>query len=250
MNKALFNRGVKAIGGDKIPDEMERKIDKLLNEFVCIVEDISKKHGYTRDMIRSLLPCEGLILLDAKNIFIAATPHFGVPYILYRYKPKMALSQQQVLKIAREVGLEDPFLITIPASSLEQSEEERRASLEAIALTHVKSEVQRCMKMTSLIQIKPLFGDASYSVDEQLVFILMPFTEELDKIYGNIIKPTVASLELVCRRADDFKTNNAVIKNIWKAICEARIIIADLTGSNPNVMYELGIAHLLVKRLF
>ena len=43
-------------------------------------------------------------------------------------------------------------------------------------------------------------------------------------------------MELVCRRADDYKTSGAIIQDIWKAICKARIIIANLTNLNPNVM--------------
>jgi len=75
----------------------------------------------------------------------------------------------------------------------------------------------------------------------------MPFDEDLTRIYQSIIKPTVESMGLVCRRADDYKTSRAIIQDIWKAICEARIIIADLTNLNPNVMYELGIAHTVGK---
>ena len=101
--------------------------------------------------------------------------------------------------------------------------------------------------MTSLIQISPLFGPASYSVDERLAFVLMPFAEDLTRIYTSIIKPAVEATGLVCRRADDFKTNKAIIQDIWKAICESRVVIADLTNLNPNVMYELGIAHTVGK---
>lgn len=103
------------------------------------------------------------------------------------------------------------------------------------------------IKMTSLIQINPLFGSASYSIDERLVFVLMPFIDKLTRIYNSILKPTVEAKGLVCRRADDFKTNKAIIQDIWKAICEARIVIADLTDLNPNVMYELGITHTVGK---
>jgi nucleoside 2-deoxyribosyltransferase len=35
--------------------------------------------------------------------------------------------------------------------------------------------------------------------------------------------------------------------DIWKGILKARIVIADITDRNPNVFYELGIAHTLGK---
>jgi nucleoside 2-deoxyribosyltransferase len=64
-----------------------------------------------------------------------------------------------------------------------------------------------------------------------------------------LMKPTIEIVEfgLVCKRADEIKSNRAIMQDVWKSICEARIIIADLTELNPNVMYELGIAHTLGK---
>ena len=101
----------------------------------------------------------------------------------------------------------------------------------------------------NVIQINPIFGPASYQVDERLAFVLMPFTDELTGIYKTFIKPTVELPEfhLVCKRADDIKSNRAIIQDIWKSVCEARIIIADMSNLNPNVMYELGITHTLGK---
>jgi len=101
----------------------------------------------------------------------------------------------------------------------------------------------------NLIQINPVFGSPSYTIDPRLAFVLMPFKPDLTVIYQNFIKPTVQDqvYGLVSRRADDIKSNRAVIQDIWKSICEARLIIADLSGLNPNVMYELGIAHTLGK---
>ena len=43
----------------------------------------------------------------------------------------------------------------------------------------------------NVIQINPLFGPASYRIDERLTFVLIPFTGELTEIYKTIIKPTV-----------------------------------------------------------
>jgi hypothetical protein len=37
------------------------------------------------------------------------------------------------------------------------------------------------------------------------------------------------------------------MEDIWSGICHARLAIADCTGRNPNVFYEIGIAHTLDK---
>lgn len=243
----MMHEGVRVVGGN-MPAELQHKVDKLLDEFGKLVQSITQKRRLQRAVVRSLLTCSLIAVLDKNSLFILAQHHFGTPSVLFIHIPEKQLTPQQALDSARwEFGFEDPFLITFPASLLEQNEQERRATLEAIALTHVDSELQRVIKITSLIQINPLFGPASYSVDDRLVFVLMPFAESLTRIYQTIIKPSVESMGFVCRRADDYKTNRAIIQDIWKAICEARIVIADLTDLNPNVMYELGITHTVGK---
>jgi hypothetical protein len=34
-----------------------------------------------------------------------------------------------------------------------------------------------------------------------------------------------------------------ILAKVWQALIEARAIVADLTGQNANVFYELGLAH-------
>lgn len=244
----MMHRGYVRTSGGDMPQDIQNKVNKLLDEFVDIVENFSQKRNLNKAVVRSRLPCSLIVLLDVQNLYILAQYHFGTPNTLYIHMPKIRLSVEQALEVAQwEFGFTDPFLITIPASLLEQNKEDRQTSLEAIASTHIESELQRVIKMTNIIPINPIFGPASYSIDKRLVFVLMPFDEDLSRIYDSIIKPTVESLKLVCRRADDYKTNRAIILDIWKAICEARIIIADLTKLNPNVMYELGIVHTVGK---
>jgi hypothetical protein len=47
-----------------------------------------------------------------------------------------------------------------------------------------------------------------------------------------------------CRRADDISRGGYVMKDILRGFSEAEFIIADLTDLNPDVFYELGIAHM------
>ncbi len=50
---------------------------------------------------------------------------------------------------------------------------------------------------------------------------------------------------LRCRRADDIWENPAIIQDVVSLIDRSRVVICDCTGRNPNVFYEIGIAHTL-----
>jgi len=74
----------------------------------------------------------------------------------------------------------------------------------------------------------------------------MPFSDEVSsQAYSHCIKPVCDEFDLEIRRADELFTTNPVYDDIVKEIQEASIIIVDITGRNPNVFYELGIAHTL-----
>lgn len=83
----------------------------------------------------------------------------------------------------------------------------------------------------------------------EFAFVLMPFVAELEGVYAEAIKPAVESTGFACYRADDFFTANKIMDDIDEAISQADYIIADLTGRNPNVFYEVGMSHERKKRV-
>lgn len=226
------------------------KINTLLDEFVEIVAAKANAAHLPRAVIRSLLTCNTVNVLDAQHLFVAAEKTAGMPSTSSFHRPDKAFSIQQIYEASRwEFGFDSPFVIQFPASALEQSREQRRPTLEVIAEDHVRAETARTQREMNLIQVNPIFGPPTYAVDPRLAFVLMPFADDLSAIYATILKPTIEDPKfgLICRRADEIKSNKAVIQDIWKSICEARLIVADLSRLNPNVMYELGIAHTLGK---
>ncbi len=74
-------------------------------------------------------------------------------------------------------------------------------------------------------------------------FVLMPFAEEFKEVYEHAIEPAAKAAGFDCHRADLATGPNAIISDIIKDIFAADVVIADVSGSNPNVFYELGIAH-------
>lgn len=74
-------------------------------------------------------------------------------------------------------------------------------------------------------------------------FVLMPFTDTLREIYTEIYKPACERNNLACWRVDELTRPGSITRDIIDGILDADVIIADLTSRNPNVFYELGIAH-------
>ena len=95
-------------------------------------------------------------------------------------------------------------------------------------------------------KVSPIFGepDASLKAD---IFVLMPFKPPMSPVYEDHIKHVCQLAGLSCKRADDFFGASQIIHDVWSAIFSCRCIVADCTDRNPNVFYEIGIAHTLGK---
>jgi hypothetical protein len=81
-------------------------------------------------------------------------------------------------------------------------------------------------------------------IESVLVSAMMPFDAGFTAVYDSI-KATAEKVGLRCRRADDIWENPAIIQDIVSLIDRSRVVICDCTGRNPNVFYEIGIAHTL-----
>lgn len=77
----------------------------------------------------------------------------------------------------------------------------------------------------------------------------MPFDNEFDDIYKLGIKATCEDLNTYCERVDEQIFEENILDRIYNQISKADIVIADLTGKNPNVFYETGYAHALGKKV-
>ena len=80
-------------------------------------------------------------------------------------------------------------------------------------------------------------------IDSRLCFVAMPFRNELKNVYDIIEAVVKDYCGLKCVRADKISRSERITDDIKNFIKNARIVIADLTGSNPNVFYEVGMAH-------
>lgn len=85
------------------------------------------------------------------------------------------------------------------------------------------------------------------SKTKDICFVIMPFGGWLDDYYKAIYKPAIEATGLDPHRADDLFRPSTIVNDVWAYTRRAKLLVADLTGKNPNVFYELGIAHALAK---
>jgi hypothetical protein len=72
---------------------------------------------------------------------------------------------------------------------------------------------------------------------------MMPFGEWFDRYYQEIYVPAIREAGFEPVRADELFTTGSVVEQIWDQIVKAKLLLADLTGKNANVFYELGLSH-------
>jgi len=82
---------------------------------------------------------------------------------------------------------------------------------------------------------------------KNVCFVIMPYGGWFDIYYDNIYRPAIEKAGLNSLRADDLYKSSEILKDILENTKKAKLILADLTGKNPNVFYELGLAHALSK---
>jgi hypothetical protein len=96
-------------------------------------------------------------------------------------------------------------------------------------------------------QIKKLSKGLTVAADDTC-FIMMPFANPIGGYYDSIYKPAIERAKLKADRADaDIYGTGKIVDQIWKGITSARVLLAELTNRNANVLYELGLAHALHK---
>ncbi len=78
---------------------------------------------------------------------------------------------------------------------------------------------------------------------KKLCFIIMPFKDDLKDVYHKAIKPACLETGFRALRVDELKGPFNIHRKIIQNIFLSEIMIADLTGWNPNVFYEMGVAH-------
>jgi len=93
---------------------------------------------------------------------------------------------------------------------------------------------------------------------QKICFVVMGFGEKVDYVSGRtldldatfeaIIKPACEELNYKCIRADEIHHSGVIDLKMYKMLLDADLVIADISTSNPNAIYEVGIRHALKRK--
>jgi len=83
-------------------------------------------------------------------------------------------------------------------------------------------------------------------VDRRFVFVLTSFHPSQRRVYETIVN-ACSPYGFICRRGDEEFVSQEIFPFLLKYMVKASVIIANINGRNPNVFYELGIAHAIDK---
>ena len=86
------------------------------------------------------------------------------------------------------------------------------------------------------------FRNVKIPIEKNRCFFIMPFSDDFDLVYGEL-KSLLGKSGYICTRVDEISGSIPIINKILTELLKAQFIIVDLTNCNPNVFYELGIAH-------
>ena len=199
------------------------------------------------------------LLLDGKALCVKYRKPDNQPYVCFSDHQKKTYWRIEILDW--DVAGRGEFILISPICAPNKVlgydghtvciEERYDDRLQRFLLYRVSSEehcrIHRKRLSEGGIAVKPLWGDPS-AVNTD-VFVIMPFRKELDSVYEGPIKKICDDMSLSYQRADDIFMSRPIMQDIWSLINNAKVIICDCTGKNPNVFYELGIAHTLGKQV-
>lgn len=236
-----------------LDSELRGKLNEFLPLYTNILKEIIIENGKNYKDYRFFKPHHLAVISLPETIIFALDTTNAVTFLsaFFCFKLEKQDYRQVIPSIlANTFNLYDCYYFEFDKKLFENSTPDREVLIRQKVREYWELETELLNKEAGILNISPkVFTNKNFTVKENYCFVLMPFEESLKEIYEESIKQAVVKAGMICERADDIFHNNSIMEVIWTKICSAEIIIADLTGRNPNVFYEVGIAHTLGKEV-
>lgn len=247
-----FDTGAAMVGGD-LDSQVKGKVSQYLRRIDTFVAQLAKEKNLFPSQVKLLQPVNFCAIVSDLEVFIVASNQNtgGMPRQQFiDWSGKEMNLQVAFFLVQRDLAFEQPFGFSFRRELLDLTETEQGQEAKSLAEQYIHDEILNLERLQRIVRINPIFHGRDFLINERLVFVLTPFSEPFNTIFRDHIKPIVEhGGAFTCIRADDIYDNKPIIEDIWKSINEARIVVAELTGRNPNVFYEVGVAHTVGKEV-
>ncbi|MEK4487895.1 hypothetical protein MHH81_20520 [Psychrobacillus sp. FSL H8-0484] len=237
----------------RLNEELRSKVNIILDRYTSILSNVIKQMGRNINDYIFFAPHDLAIILTKDQLIFTLCKNNKSLFLtgLYCFELDFEVDEtvlNQILK--NQFNFHDFIHFKFSKQILELSGSELDEYLLKQVLEFEEMEAEIIRRGKSIMDVRPkVFSNTDVRIKEKYCFVLMPFKDELTEVYEDCIKLALNEVDYQCERADDIFHNTSIIEVIWTKICSAEIIIADLTDKNPNVFYEVGIAHTLGKEV-
>ena len=196
-----------------------------------------------------MLPPDLLQLLERRSSFVYTRNAVQLEEIFAAHRKPCAEGSNYVFAVFRDDGFPVGAVALEFDARVYFGERIVRDVLEAAVAIAAESAKFLFQRGAQKLIVDPIFRSRETRIIQNQVFVLMPFEEPWSaRIWKRILKPAIESEGLAAVRADDLYGHD-IMEDIWEGILRSECVVAETTGRNPNVFYELGIAHTLGKEI-
>jgi hypothetical protein len=230
--------------------DSQNKLRAVLDEFGIALEKEAKNTGisiYAFTIFREFnLFCS---LHQSYFVYVLSPSAGGFPSEIWmdRRNLQRDFTLEEInAAVQQRFGWTSTSLLQFPTNVLDPEFRDKDILLTDMARKWVNDILVEKNRMDKIVRVNPIFKGRDFLLENDLCFVLIPFTGAFFGLYDEVIKPTLAKNFRVMK-ANDIFSATPIMEDIWEYINKSRLIVADVTGKNPNVFYELGIAHTVGK---
>jgi hypothetical protein len=238
-------------GGGNLSEHSVSQLRNLLNEFGTVLEEEASKAQINILIFPLFREFNLVACLTADDVLYAIAPNIGgLPTFSWQDwhdKVNPPKGRDLVSLVERELGWTSVWTLSFPRSVLESEFTTRKDVLQTTARQWIESAISEAERQARIVKLRPIFKGREFLVEPNLCFVLLPFKEPFLRIFKDHIRPTLEEIGLRVMNSDDIFSTKEIMESIWEYVNKARIIVADVTGRNSNVFYELGMAHTVGK---
>lgn len=250
----MLVESIQSVSGN-LDDITQNAVRRVLSKFQEDVQKKGKERGLYPSQLGVLRPCNTCVIVDIMYLHVVYT-NTNVGGIQrfnhqdFRKENTSLTTGNAIYLIQRDLGWQQCSALTLPVGILDETDERLESAILQFVEQYLQQEALNIERSKRVVRLKPLFEGRDFLIEDDLVFVLMPFKPTFNEILQNCIKPIIQDeFKMRCETAKEIFQAGPIMEQIWSYINRAKFIIGDLTEKNPNVFYELGLAHTVGKEV-